>query len=526
MPKQKYLTISIILITSILLTVLSYDVLARPLEAVAPGLGTVTSFAVLGGSTVTNTGFSVVRGDLGVSPGTAVTGFPPGFVIAPGIIYDGTANAVAAQAQHDVTTAYTDLKGQSCDSVLTGVDLGGLTLTPGVYCFSSSAELTGTLTLDAQGDPNSVFVFQIGSALTTASNSSVRIINGGSTTACNVFWQIGSSATLGTTTAFQGNILALTSITLNTGADILTGRALARNGAVTMDTNKISMAVCGVPITPSTATLTAFAATQSLIAPTLTSIALTPSQTLPPPMQTAIAQTISVIAATRSVIAPSLTALAATIAPSLTAKAATQTATARTPTPTKTAKPTEKNTAKPGLASTNIPEVLPNTGFAPQRVTVLSAQPAEKAYFDLGYLWLEIPRLTVQMPIMGVPQTNGQWDVSWLGNQAGWLYGTAFPTYAGNSVLTGHVYDANGKPGPFVGLNTLLWGDKVVVHAWGTQYIYEVREVMLVGPKSISSVIKHEDLPWVTLISCSGYDEASNSYKYRTVVRAVLMEVQ
>jgi LPXTG-site transpeptidase (sortase) family protein len=176
--------------------------------------------------------------------------------------------------------------------------------------------------------------------------------------------------------------------------------------------------------------------------------------------------------------------------------------------------------------TSGLPSSLPNTGFAPQRVTVLPAQPAEKAYADLGYLWLEIPRLSVQMPIIGVPQTNGQWDVSWLGNQSGWLYGTAFPTYAGNSVLTGHVYDANGKPGPFVGLNTLLWGDKVIVHAWGTQSIYEVREVMLVGPKSIASVIKHEDLPWVTLISCSGYDEASNSYKYRTVVRAVLMEVK
>jgi LPXTG-site transpeptidase (sortase) family protein len=130
------------------------------------------------------------------------------------------------------------------------------------------------------------------------------------------------------------------------------------------------------------------------------------------------------------------------------------------------------------------------------------------------------------MPIMGVPLTNGQWDVSWLGNQAGWLYSTAFPTYTGNSVLTGHVYDANGKPGPFVSLNTLMWGDKVIVHAWGTQSIYEVRQVMLVGPKSISSVIKHEELPWVTLVSCSGYDEASNSYKYREVVRAVLVGVK
>jgi LPXTG-site transpeptidase (sortase) family protein len=169
---------------------------------------------------------------------------------------------------------------------------------------------------------------------------------------------------------------------------------------------------------------------------------------------------------------------------------------------------------------------LPSTGFAPNHVTVLSAQPAEKAYVDLGYLWLEIPRLAVQIPIVGVPQTDGEWDVSWLGYQAGWLSGTAFPTWAGNSVLTGHVYDAYGKPGPFVRLNGLLWGDKVIVHAWGAQYTYEVREVTLVEPWAISSVIKHEELPWVTLVTCSGYDVASNSYKYRVMVRAVLTEVQ
>ena len=125
---------------------------------------------------------------------------------------------------------------------LTGLNLGGLTLTPGVYFFSSSAQLTGTLTLDAQGDPNALFVFQIGSTLTTASNSSVVFINGGQGN--NTFWQVGSSATLGTDTAFTGNILALTSITLNTGANINCGRALARNGAVTLDTNIVSIGPC------------------------------------------------------------------------------------------------------------------------------------------------------------------------------------------------------------------------------------------------------------------------------------------
>lgn len=213
--------------------------------AAAPPLGTEQSFAVLGGSTVTNTGSSVVTGNLGVSPGSAVTGFPPG------IVTGGTthaADAVALQAQNDTTTAYNNLASQTCTSDLTGQDLGGRTLVAGVYCFSSSAQLTGALTLDAGGDSNAVWVFKTGSTLVTASNSSVLLTNGGQS--CNVFWQVGSSATLGTTTSFVGSILALTSITLDTGANV-SGRVLARNGAVTLDSNSVAAAVCGVPpVTP------------------------------------------------------------------------------------------------------------------------------------------------------------------------------------------------------------------------------------------------------------------------------------
>lgn len=204
-------------------------------------LGTAGDFAVLAGTTVTNTGGSAVTGELGVWPGTAVTGFPPG-IVTGGSIH--SADAVAQAAQADLTTAYNDLAGLAPDVDLSGMDLGGLTLTPGVYNFSSSAFLTNTLTLDAQGDPNAMFVFQMGSTLITASDSAVMTINGADS--CNIFWQVGSSATLGTNTDFQGNILALTSITLTTGASILDGRALARNGAVTMDTNAVS-ALC-VPI--------------------------------------------------------------------------------------------------------------------------------------------------------------------------------------------------------------------------------------------------------------------------------------
>src|SRR3984893_15884032 len=218
----------------------------------APSLGTAQSFAVLGGSTVTNTGSSVITGNLGVSPGGSAPGFPPGTVIG-GTIH--TADAVALQAQNDVITEYNALSSAPCTRDLTGQDLGGQTLTSGVYCFSSSAQLTGPLTLNAQGNANATFVFKIGSTLTTASGSSVALINGGNP--CGVAWQIGSSATLGTTTSFIGNLIALTSITLNTGANII-GRALARNAAVTLDTNNISAASCnaggGPPSVPTLST--------------------------------------------------------------------------------------------------------------------------------------------------------------------------------------------------------------------------------------------------------------------------------
>jgi hypothetical protein len=148
-----------------------------------------------------------------------------------------SADAAALAAQNDVTTAYNSLVGQACTQDLTGLDLGGRTLTAGVYCFSSSAQLTGALTLNAQGNANAVFIFKMGSTLTTASASSVVLINGGFPS--NVFWQVGSSATLGTATSFAGNILALTSITVTTGARVA-GRTLARNGAVTLDTNAVT----------------------------------------------------------------------------------------------------------------------------------------------------------------------------------------------------------------------------------------------------------------------------------------------
>jgi hypothetical protein len=198
----------------------------------------VDTFGVLAGSTVTNSGPTVVIGNLGVSPGTAVTGFtgiaPGGPGIVSGAIH--SADAFAALAQNELTAAYNAAAGAASTATKAG-DLGGQTLFAGVYTSSSSLGITGTLTLDAQGNPNAQFIFQIASTLTTATGSNVLLINGAQPS--HVFWQIGSSATLGTSSSLSGNILALSSISLGTGAT-LQGRALARNGAVTLLSNTIT----------------------------------------------------------------------------------------------------------------------------------------------------------------------------------------------------------------------------------------------------------------------------------------------
>jgi hypothetical protein len=215
-----------------------------------PSLGSAQSFAVLGATTVTNTGLTVVTGNLGVSPGTAITGFPPGVVVG-GTIH--AADMIAAQAQADAHLAYAGLKGMACPPTpggnnLTGQVLGTdvLSLPPGVYCFNTSAQLTGMLSLTGGGP----WIFQIGSTLTTAANSSIVVVGTAPNCGSNVFWQIGSSATLGTGTQFVGNILALASITLTTGATT-SGSVVALTAAVTMDSNPASVCSTGsVPPPP------------------------------------------------------------------------------------------------------------------------------------------------------------------------------------------------------------------------------------------------------------------------------------
>ena len=209
------------------------------------GLGTAASFAVLAGQSVTNTGATVVTGDIGVSPGTSLTG-SASLVQTGGAVH--LADAVALQAQNDLTTAYNSAAARPTVIDVTGQDLGGQTYTSGVVSHSSGMQLTGTVTLDAQGDPSAVFIFKAGSTLVTAPNSTVSLINGASP--CNVYWQVGSSTTLDTGTTFIGTVMSLTSATLANRATVQ-GRVLARNGSVTLDTNVITRPTCATETSPS-----------------------------------------------------------------------------------------------------------------------------------------------------------------------------------------------------------------------------------------------------------------------------------
>jgi hypothetical protein len=219
-------------------------------------LGAAGNFTVLAATTVTNTGATVISadagldGNLGVSPGTAVTGFPPGVVTAPGTIH--SADTATADAKTAADAAYTDAAARTPDQTFAPIhDLGGATFTAGVYNDPSSFGITGTVTLDAEGNPDAVFIFQAGSTLVTAVSSHVVLINGAQ--AANVFWSVGSSATLGVNSTFAGTVLAQTAITVNTGVDVQ-GRVLAGTAAVTLDTDTINAPVAapssGVPQAP------------------------------------------------------------------------------------------------------------------------------------------------------------------------------------------------------------------------------------------------------------------------------------
>ena len=245
--------------------------------ATSVGLGTADSFAVLAGAGITNTGPTTTTGDIGTFPTTSISGLAS--MTVNGTNHAG--DAVTQSAKNDLVTAYDSAAGQGPTVPISG-ELGGMTLVSGVYNSASSLGLTGTLTLDAAGNPNAVFVFQAGSSLTTASGSQVALVNGAQ--ACNVFWQVGSSATLGTGSVFRGTVMALTSITLTTGAAV-DGRVLARNGAVTLDTNTITRSTCSAA-TPTTPTAVATPTASATPTPT---VSATPTPT-PTPTPTATAR--------------------------------------------------------------------------------------------------------------------------------------------------------------------------------------------------------------------------------------------
>jgi hypothetical protein len=348
--------IAIVALGAMVATVTMVGALSRPPEAHAVeapvDLGVAETFSVLGGQSVTNTGETTLSGDLGVSPGTSITGFPPGLV-------GGTTHqndAVAAQAQADLTVAYDDAAGRAPTGQALPADLVGLTLVGGVYAASGATELNGTLTLDGQGDPNTVWIFQIPSTLITGSASVVSLINGAR--ACNVFWQVGSSATLGTNSDFVGTIMALTSITVNTGADVQ-GRALARNGSVTLDDNTFTTEVCEpVPTTTTTTTTTTTAPTT-----TTTTDTTTPTTTTTTGTTTTTTTTGTTTGTTTT--APTTTTTTGTTAPTTTTTTGTTTGTTTTAptTGTTTTAPTTTTT------TTSAPTSATSTGSSTSTTT-------------------------------------------------------------------------------------------------------------------------------------------------------------
>ncbi|VVJ21795.1 Uncharacterised protein [Amycolatopsis camponoti] len=321
----------------------------QAVAAEAPvGLGTAGSYSVLGGQAVTNTGPSTLAGDLGVSPGTAITGFPPG--TAAGATHAG--DAVSGQAQSDLVVAYDDAAGRAPTANVAG-DLVGQTLVGGVYKSTGPLALSGTLTLDGQGTSGTVWIFQVASTLITASSSRVALINGAQ--ACNVFWQVGSSATLGTNSDFVGTIMALTSITVTTGTTVA-GRALARNGQVSLDDNTFTTPGCAP--NPTTTPGTTGTTTPSPTTDTTTPPPTTDTTTPPPTTETTTPSTSDTGTTT-----PSPTTDTTTPAPT------TDTTTPAPTTDTTTPPPTTDTTTPPPTTETTTPSTSDTGTTTPSSTT-------------------------------------------------------------------------------------------------------------------------------------------------------------
>ena len=274
LPRVRWALAPALLVTAVSLLTTSHPAAAGIVPTVT--MGTAANYSVLGATTVTNTNASVLAQSVGLSPGSSIVGFPPGVVLAPSTIE--AANPVTLQAQNDLITAYNDAAGRVVEFTQTNPDLVGQTLVPGVYAASAKAPLglSGQLILDGQNNPNAVFIFQTDSTLITSTGSTIELINGASE--CNIFWQVGSSATLATGSVFVGNILALTSITVQS-AVVVHGRALAQTGAVTLDNDTFTQPSC-VPSTalvaPTTTTTAAPGATTASTAPATPTLDTTP----------------------------------------------------------------------------------------------------------------------------------------------------------------------------------------------------------------------------------------------------------
>jgi LPXTG-site transpeptidase (sortase) family protein len=517
MHKLRVLSLSIILVMVLSLIGPTFQVSAAPRAQTSPPLNYLLSYSVVGGGSITNVPTTYTSGDIGVSPGTATGGGYSG----TGVLHSNDSSAINAQAE---TLTIFGALDQGCDygpyvavTDLSTLDVGAGpgNLPFGVYCAATTFQVTTTLNLTGSG----VWIFKTGTTLITAAGSTVT---GGDP--CNVWWRVGSSTTLGVNSSFIGTVVSQTGVnSMNSGA-VLDGRFLALSGAtVTLDANTITGPAC---VSTTSTALSAGSITAGATAFDTATLSGTNGSTASGSV------TYNVYSDPTCVSAVYASAALPIITPGTLPNSPTYSfPSVGTYYWRATYNGDFYNQISTSACGAEVLTVtsttsLPSTGFAPNRITALPVQPADMAYKAMGDLWLEIPKLGVQMNILGIPPVNGGWDVSWLGSNAGWLQGSAFPTWAGNSVLTGHVWNANNTAGPFSGINGLWWGDKIVVHAWGAQYVYQVRSVSLVGPGNTTAMMKHEELPWVTLVTCRGYDQASDSYKYRILVRAVLMEVK
>lgn len=423
--------------------------------ATAVSLGTANSFVVLAGSGITNTGATTLNGDMGSYPTLTITGSSTITITGTNHAGDG----VTQSAKTDLVTAYNSAAGQTSTNAISG-DLGGQTLTAGVYTSSSSIGLTGALTLNAAGNSDAVFVFQAGSSLTTASGSSVVLSNGAQ--ACNVFWQVGSSATLGTGSTFRGSIIALTSITLTTSATV-EGRVLARNGAVTMDTNTITRPTCAAVVPTTTTTTTVAATTTTVAATTTTTTTTVPVQVVPP------------------------------------------------------VGPVTSGQGRAFGISVRLSEIERISSLA------LPGAPMRKS----TPMRLQIPAIGVDTNLTSVGLTsNGSLEVTRSGFPAGWYRGAPTPGEVGPAIIVGH-NNWDKRPAVFRSLGLLKINDRISVSRQdGSVATFRVTQVQLYDKTAFptKTVYGNINFAGLRLITCGGYSLKTQQNEKNIVVFAELVK--